>query len=115
MIGDIDDLLEELAKAIGLSLQDLDAGRVVKSRKAVGGDTFKITSTFSIGPAIPEVARPEPPVKEPLVDVFEDGNRVRLVVELPGIKKDDVHVSLQDGSLRIDVVQGGKVHTREVP
>ena len=57
----------------------------------------------------------EPPVQEPLVDVFDDGESLRVVVELPGVRKEDVRVRLLDGFLRIEVSKGGRVHRRDVP
>jgi HSP20 family protein len=54
------------------------------------------------------------PVHEPLVDVFDEANGLRVVVELPGVKKEDVRVRFLDGVLRIEVTKGGRVHRRDV-
>lgn len=39
----------------------------------------------------------------PALDVHEDKDNFIVKIELPGIKKEDVNVSLQDGSLTISV------------
>jgi HSP20 family protein len=57
----------------------------------------------------------EPPVQEPLVDVFDDEKGLRVVVELPGVEKEDIHVRFLDDVLRIEVSKGGRVHRRDVP
>jgi len=36
-------------------------------------------------------------VREPLVDVFEDKDAVKLYVELPGVEKDDIQLSVNSG------------------
>jgi HSP20 family molecular chaperone IbpA len=115
LIWDIDDLLDELGVQLGLALKELDAGREVKARRIVGDDFIKVTTSVSIRSAIPDRVPVDPPVQEPLVDVFDDGESLRVVVELPGVKKEDVRVRLLDGFLRIEVSKGGRVHRRDVP
>jgi hypothetical protein len=115
LIWDIDDLLEELGVELAWTLKQLDEGRQVKARRTVGDDFIKVTSSISIRSAIPESVPVEPPVQEPLVDVFDDEKGLRVVVELPGVKKEDVHVRFLDDVLRIEVSKGGRVHRRDVP
>lgn len=40
-------------------------------------------------------------VREPLVDVFEDKDAVKLYVELPGIEKDDIQLNVSGGHAEI--------------
>ena len=40
-------------------------------------------------------------VREPLVDVFEDKDAVKLYVELPGLEKDDIQLSIVDGHAEV--------------
>ena len=115
MIWDIDDLLDMLEKAIASSLGEIEEGRVVKTEKVSGNDIVKITASLSIGPAIPTGTRVEAPGREPLVDVFDDEKGLRIVVELPGVKKDDVRVDFLDGVLRVVIIKDGKVHQKDVP
>jgi HSP20 family molecular chaperone IbpA len=115
MIWDIDDLLNELGVELAWTLKELDEGRPVRARRTVGDDFIKVTTSVSVRTAIPESVPIEPPVQEPLVDVFDDGKGLRVVVELPGVKKEDVRVLFLDGTLRIEVSKDGKVHRRDVP
>lgn len=48
---------------------------------------------------IPEEGLEE--VREPLVDVFEDKDAVRLYVELPGVEKDDIQLNVAGGHAEI--------------
>lgn len=44
---------------------------------------------------------PAPKPKEPLVDVFNEGDHLRIIAELPGVEQKDIKVDLQDGALNI--------------
>ncbi|MEM2936017.1 MAG: Hsp20/alpha crystallin family protein [Candidatus Bathyarchaeia archaeon] len=43
----------------------------------------------------------EDEVREPLTDVFEDKEAVKLYVELPGVEKDDIQLNIRDGKAEI--------------
>ena len=55
---------------------------------------------------------PHPPRRQapssitPPVDIYEDDKSVTLTVALPGAKKDDIHVSIADGTLTINAECG---------
>ena len=115
MIWDIEGLLDELGKALASTLKDLDEGRVTRTHRVVGDGILKVTTRVSVGPLTPESARSEPLVQEPIVDVFDDKKGLRVLVELPGVRKEDVKVRFLNGVLRIDVTKGGKLHRRELP
>jgi HSP20 family protein len=40
-------------------------------------------------------------VREPLVDVFEDKDSVKLYIELPGVEKDDIQFSVNGGHAEV--------------
>ena len=44
----------------------------------------------------------EPSAMTPLVDIWEDDDAVTVTTDLPGVRKDDVHVSITDGTLTIN-------------
>jgi HSP20 family molecular chaperone IbpA len=62
--------------------------------------------------------RQEPPegrFLEPAAECVEDGNRVRVVVKLPGISETKIRVELDDGSLIIWASDGEKTYRKEIP
>jgi HSP20 family protein len=87
----------------------------VKTRRTVGDEFIKVTTSVSIRSAIPDSVPAELPVQEPLVDVFDDSEGLRVVVELPGVRKENVRIHFLDGLLRIEVSKGGRLHRRDVP
>jgi HSP20 family protein len=44
--------------------------------------------------------------REPLVDVIKGSDDIRVVAELPGVNKDDLHLSADDNSVTIESVTG---------
>jgi hypothetical protein len=45
----------------------------------------------------------EPPVHEPLIDVFDEEKQLKILVQLPGIKKEDVSARVKDGGIFIRI------------
>ena len=40
-------------------------------------------------------------IREPLTDVFEDMDNVKLYVELPGVEKDEIQLNVTDGQVEV--------------
>lgn len=53
-------------------------------------------------------------VREPLVDVFEEANRILVISEMPGVTKDDVSVSIDDDVMSIKAERKEKKYRKEV-
>lgn len=53
-------------------------------------------------------------VSEPVVDVFEEGDRLRVVAELPGCEEKDVRAELKGGRLTISGDGGKRKYQGEV-
>ena len=53
-------------------------------------------------------------VREPMVDVFEEPDRVLVVAEMPGVGDEDVQVELADDILTISATKGEKKYRKEV-
>jgi HSP20 family protein len=53
-------------------------------------------------------------VTEPPVDIFEETGHVLVVVEMPGIGEEDIHLELRDDILAISAAKGSKKYRKEV-
>jgi len=49
---------------------------------------------------VPETATKE--IREPLTDIFEEDNAIKIYVELPGEEKDDIKMDIQQGYVNIE-------------
>ncbi|MDW7977521.1 MAG: archaeal heat shock protein Hsp20 [Candidatus Caldarchaeum sp.] len=52
--------------------------------------------------------------REPLVDIIEDEKTVRVVAEIPGVRKDDIDLSLEERKLTIKVDTPERKYYKEV-
>lgn len=84
----------------------------IKPIEEPGVKGFIARGRFQIGePQTPQPLRPIKPLKlpakipdelrEPLTDVFQDKDNVRLYVELPGADKDEIQLNVTDGLAEI--------------
>ncbi len=123
--GDIDDMFREMEKMMDEELKnftDKVPKEYVKERKLPDGSTVKELGPFvygysmKIGPdGKPEIQefgnlkkglKGPPQVKEerePLVDIVETDDEVRVVAELPGVEKSDIKLHGTEDSLEISV------------
>ena len=91
--------MEEIDKAVKSG--KLEGGWNIKPIDRPGVKGYVARGRFwSRGPwRIPKQAMEE--VREPLTDVFEDKESVKLYVELPGVEKDDVQLNITEGKAEI--------------
>ncbi len=53
-------------------------------------------------------------VREPLTDIFEEEDHTLVIAEMPGIRKGDVKLDLNDDVLSISAEHGDKKYSKEV-
>jgi len=53
-------------------------------------------------------------IREPAVDVFEDGDHLQIVAEMPGISAKDVTLDVKDDVLTISAEKGEKKYRKEL-
>ncbi|MFY3740737.1 MAG: HSP20 family molecular chaperone IbpA [Candidatus Nitrosomirales archaeon] len=119
---DIEKLLNELSKLLS-DISDTRGQRrtvVNSSRSRIMG--FDISSNISIKIGLAEELKNTPAEQyqqltdvEPLIDVFDSEDGLKIVVLLPGIKKEDVNVTVIDGKLVIEIRKGFQVYRKEIP
>ncbi len=119
---DIEKLLNELSKLLS-DISDTRGRRrtvVNSSRSRIMG--FDISSNISIKIGLAEELKNTPAEQypqltdvEPLIDVFDSEDGLKIVVLLPGIKKEDVNVTVIDGKLVIEIRKGFQVYRKEIP
>jgi HSP20 family protein len=52
---------------------------------------------------------------EPLVDVLDQDDEVRVIMQLPGASKEDIDLAFKDGSMLVKVGNASRPMVREVP
>jgi HSP20 family protein len=134
--GNIDDMFREMEKMMDEELKNFTEKvpkEYVKERKLPDGSTVKELGPFVYGysmkigpdgkPEIQEFGNIKkslkglPQVKEerePLVDIVETNDEVRVVVELPGVEKSDIKLHGSEDSLTISVDTPQSKYFKEV-
>ena len=127
---DIENLLKALeSRLIGIRIS-LDEKVSRSSRQSVGGnfigdfvsDVVRIVTDLTVrsgllGLTAVEAPIPysEPPVHEPLIDVFDEERQLKILVQLPGIRKEDVSAQVKEGRILIRIKRGDATYYREIP
>ena len=58
----------------------------------------------------PQVAE----TREPLVDVLDEGERLRVIAELPGVEEKDIHLELKEDILELTAEKGDRKYHKEL-
>jgi len=53
-------------------------------------------------------------VREPIVDVFDEGDKIVVIAELPGVEESDVHLEVKDDILNLSVEAKDRKYSKEV-
>jgi len=70
-------------------------------------ETFGNIKRTKEGPVIEEV-------REPIVDVFEEKDFVRVIAELAGVSKEDVKIKIDEDILNLSAERGERKYAKEV-
>jgi HSP20 family molecular chaperone IbpA len=117
---DIDGLLGELERVL-LSVTRLAAegtGQVEGTRQFGLGDELKVTSSVRVS-FLDEMLAAQTPrptfEQEPMIDVMQTDDALKVVVLLPGVQKEDVRVFPRQRSLVFEVNTRGRSYRKEIP
>jgi len=73
----------------------------------------KFWEDFFSGFEFPKIEFPSAEIREPLIDIIDEGNKLRVVAELPGVKKEDLRVNVLPDALEISAKLSIKEEKKE--
>jgi HSP20 family protein len=134
---DIDEMMREMERAFSAEFKDLEKelprNLVRESRTPDGGVKKEIGPivygySVTIGPDGKPVVREFGNIRsgegkpwraiqgkrEPLVDVVSSGKEVRVIAEMPGVRKEDINVTVNDRSMVISVDSEDRGYYKEL-
>jgi HSP20 family protein len=135
--GDLMDMLRELERRMDEEFRDLGEKvpeKLMRERKLPDGRVIREFGPFIYGYSVtigpdgrpvvrkfgnlkPVPGRPGLTVnesREPITEVIEEENEVKVIIELPGVEKEDIEIYASDGKLTVSVDSGGKSYYKEV-
>lgn len=119
-VFDIDGLLGELERVLTdvLKLAAEGSGQVEQTREYMIGDEVKVTSSLRIG-FLDEMLTaqvPQPRVEqEPMIDVIQTDEGLKVLVLLPGVEKEDIHIFARPSSLVFEIESRRRSYRRVIP
>ena len=72
----------------------------------MGGDGMPKIDTFG--------RRPQSDTREPIIDVFDEAERIQVIVELPGVEEHDITVALDETTLQIKAGKGERKYRKDI-
>ena len=73
----------------------------IKPIKEPGVKGYVAKGRFQLGEPLRFPKRAMDEVREPLADVFEEKDHVKLYIELPGVEKDDIQLNVTDARVEV--------------
>jgi HSP20 family molecular chaperone IbpA len=113
LLGDLERVLVDITK-----LAAEGTGSLEGTREYGLGDAVRVTSSVRIGfldEMLPSQTTPPSVEREPMIDVMQAKDGLKVFVLLPGIQKKDVKVFARERSLIFEVNTRGRAYRRELP
>jgi len=140
IFGDIDRMIEEMEKEMAEAFKDMENTMpedMHRERRLPDGSVRREYGPFVYGysvkigpdgkPIIREFGNMKPGLtgeggaplnlterREPLVDIIEDGDSIKVVAELPGVEKRDIRLKATDHSLTLNVDNPTRKYYKEL-
>lgn len=121
VLADIDELLNGLQRMLSDLVRVADEGGVVKIRRRESiGNGLSISTNISVRVGLLEGEKDTRQhlsfsPAEPIVDVFDRGDELRVVALLPGIRREDVNTRFENGTISVEIRRRGQVHYASLP
>lgn len=121
-IGSLVDMAAKLKDAGGEINKEgeIDFGHLKKGMKGVFGVSIKtaiggkpVVEPFGNVKKTPEGPKVEEE-REPITDVFNENDEIRIYVEMPGVSQDDIKLDLKEDILDISAQTGDRKYHKEI-
>jgi len=123
--SDIFEEMERMMERMMEGFEEIDPKELEKRSKAgksfvqgysvtIGPDGKPIIREFGDKPQIVDKGVKISDEREPLVDVIEEKNHVKVIVELPGVSKEDIDIKCAEEKLDIKVDTPGRRYQKSI-
>jgi HSP20 family protein len=111
LFEDISQTMDRMRALSGLTPESMPLSYSYRVEIDQGGRR-KVTERYEDRTALSEAVAES---DEPLVDVLDQGDEVRVIMQIPGASKEDVGLEFEDRSLLVKVERASRPLLREVP
>ena len=118
-LADFRSLLDELERVILDVLNSANSGGMTETGTTasfgnLGSANVSVRIGFLDEMVSAGIRHPELTPNEPLIDVFEGERELRVMVLLPGVKREDIRVATREESLTIEITKGDTKYHKEI-
>lgn len=136
---DLDGMMKDMEKIMHEALKNVDQQvprNLVKERRLDDGSTVREMGPIVYGYSV-KIGEDGKPVvrkfgninsfpgplggtfsvseqREPLIDIIRDGDKLKIVAELPGVSKEDLRISANETSLAIESISGERRYHKRI-
>lgn len=97
--GELKGLGKEVKGVYGFSIKTMAGKPIIES--------FGNIKETPLGPVVEEA-------REPLVDVFDEKDHIRIIAEMPGVEKDDIKIDVKKDRLEIKASSGERKYVKHI-
>lgn len=110
-------LMEDLGNLLASVAESLEENKPITINRKSSNMGFDITATLSARFGLLESLGTDykPKTIEPLVDVLEDNSSIKVIVLVPGIKKEDIETSMRNGFIDVKIRRGDQIIHKNIP
>jgi HSP20 family molecular chaperone IbpA len=111
--------MDELDRVVSRVLSSLAENKPVTIRYKSSNMGFDVTTNLSIRLGLLESLGPPKydlqKYREPLIDVLENDDYIKIIVMIPGIKKEDIETNTRQGFIDIKIKKGEDLISKSIP
>jgi HSP20 family protein len=118
ILTELGNITQDIAKMVEEGKTEISRTGEISFDKSQGKKAMYGVSVRMGGDGMPRVdtfgRRRESDTREPIVDVFDEADRVQVIVELPGVEEKDIAVVVKETTLTITAGKGDRKYKKEI-
>src|SRR5437879_6354327 len=104
LVGMSDESLRDLSYGIGV----LGISVNLSTRTSTIEDSIR--NNLKVRPPSPFIEN-----GEPIIDVLDNPDSLKIIAHLPGVRKEDVSFNLKEGMVELTIKKSGQIYRKEIP
>lgn len=118
MSSDVDEFMKNLDKTLAEVFAAIEQNKPITIKRKSSNMGFDITTNISIKVGLLEsldTPKPNQVMEEPLIDIIDSKKDIKLIAIIPGIKREDVQVTIQNGMIQIQIKKENQTFQKKIP
>ena len=116
--SDVDGFMKNLDKTLAEIFAAIEQNKPIAIKRKSSSMGFDITTNISIKVGLLEsldTPKLDQVREEPLIGIIDGKKDIKLIAIIPGIKREDVFATIQDGAIQIQIKKENQTFRKEIP